>query len=90
LARGILLRQPRNRGKAAALNTAIEACCGDLVLTLDADTRPEPDALAAAAAWLEAEDADADAVAFLLEAEVSPGLMTSLQLHCSDRNTRTR
>jgi cellulose synthase/poly-beta-1,6-N-acetylglucosamine synthase-like glycosyltransferase len=77
LARGMLLRHSRNRGKAAALNTAIEACCGDLVLTLDADTRPEPDALAAAAAWLEAEDADA--VAFLLEAEVSPGLMTSLQ-----------
>ena len=73
----MLLRHPRNRGKAAALNTAIEACCGDLVLTLDADTRPEPDALAAAAAWLEAEDADA--VAVLLETEVSPGLMTSLQ-----------
>lgn len=77
LARGMLLRHPRNRGKAAALNTAIEACRGDLVLTLDADTRTEPDALAAAAAWLEAEDADA--VAFLLEAKTSPGLLTSLQ-----------
>ncbi|WP_255088585.1 MULTISPECIES: glycosyltransferase family 2 protein [unclassified Synechococcus] len=77
LARGMLLRHPHNRGKSAALNTAIEACRGDLVLTLDADTRPEPDALAAAAAWLEAEGADA--VAFMLEAQPAPGLLTSMQ-----------
>jgi cellulose synthase/poly-beta-1,6-N-acetylglucosamine synthase-like glycosyltransferase len=76
-ARGMLLRHLCNRGKAAALNTAIEACRGDLVLTLDADTRPEPDALGAAAAWLEAEGADA--VAFMLEAQPAPGLLTSLQ-----------
>lgn len=76
-ARGMLLRHPRNRGKAAALNTAIQACRGHLVLTLDADTRPEPDALCAAVAWLEAEDADA--VAFMLEAHHAPGLLTALQ-----------
>lgn len=70
-------RPPHNRGKAAALNTAIQACRGDLVLTLDSDNRPEPDALAAAAAWLDAEGADAGA--FPLLAQPAPGRQTTLQ-----------
>jgi cellulose synthase/poly-beta-1,6-N-acetylglucosamine synthase-like glycosyltransferase len=63
--RGLLLKHPFNVGKAAALNTALQECQYDLVLTLDADTRLEPDALAAAASWLEAKNVDA--VGFLIE-----------------------
>lgn len=77
LPRGVLLCLPRNGGKAAALNTAIQTCRGDLVLTLDADTRPEPDALATAVAWLEKEQGDA--AAFLIQAQPTAGWLTTLQ-----------
>lgn len=38
-----LLTHERNRGRAAARNTGIEAATGDVLLFLDADMRPEPD-----------------------------------------------
>ncbi|MFM8971199.1 MAG: glycosyltransferase [Actinomycetota bacterium] len=40
-----LLRLPRNRGKAAALNAAMDHTTAELVLQLDADARPERDLL---------------------------------------------
>lgn len=36
------LRHPTNRGKAAALNTGLETASTELVITVDADTRPHP------------------------------------------------
>lgn len=84
--RGLLLRHPFNLGKAAALNTALQECHFDLVLTLDADTRLEPDALAAAANWLKAKNVDA--VAFLIEATHDNSWITECQWHeyCSSLN----
>jgi glycosyltransferase involved in cell wall biosynthesis len=41
-----ILRHPRNRGLAAARNTALEAAAGELAAALDADVEPAPD-------WLE-------------------------------------
>ena len=75
--RGLLLKHPFNLGKAAALNTGLQECQYDLVLTLDADTRLEPDALAAAASWLETKGVDA--VAFLIETTLAVGWMTEYQ-----------
>ena len=39
--KGIKFR--RNYGKSAALNTAFEACAGDVVITMDADLQDSPD-----------------------------------------------
>ena len=39
--KGIKFR--RNYGKSAALNTAVEACQGDVVITMDADLQDSPD-----------------------------------------------
>ena len=39
--KGIKFR--RNYGKSAALNTAFEACQGDVVITMDADLQDSPD-----------------------------------------------
>ena len=37
------IRFRRNYGKSAALNTAFEACQGDVVITMDADLQDSPD-----------------------------------------------
>ena len=37
------IRFRRNYGKSAALNTAFEACLGDVVITMDADLQDSPD-----------------------------------------------
>ena len=37
------IRFRRNYGKSAALNTAFEACVGDVVITMDADLQDSPD-----------------------------------------------
>ena len=76
-AHGLLVRHPANQGKAAALNSGLQHCSGELVLTIDADTRLQPEALAAAVCRLEA--ADVDAVAFLLEATHERQGITQLQ-----------
>ncbi len=40
-----LLVQESNRGKARALNAGIQESRGEIVVTVDADTRPEPDTI---------------------------------------------
>jgi cellulose synthase/poly-beta-1,6-N-acetylglucosamine synthase-like glycosyltransferase len=75
--RGFVLCHEKNRGKAAAINSGLAACVGDLVLILDADTRLLPGALSVAMA--EQARVDADAVAFWIEVEQCHGLLVRLQ-----------
>jgi len=56
-----VITQPVNRGKAAALNRGLRRARGELVVTVDADTRPAPDCVRRLAAHL--LDGDAVAVA---------------------------
>jgi cellulose synthase/poly-beta-1,6-N-acetylglucosamine synthase-like glycosyltransferase len=74
---GVLVRHDVNQGKAAALNSGLQHCRGDLVLAIDADTQLQTEALAAAVCRLQA--ADVDAVAFLLEATHERNGITRLQ-----------
>jgi cellulose synthase/poly-beta-1,6-N-acetylglucosamine synthase-like glycosyltransferase len=75
--RGFVLCHDKNRGKAAAINSGLAACRGDLVLVLDADTRLLPGALSIAMA--EQDRVNADAVAFWIDVEQNHGLLVRLQ-----------
>jgi cellulose synthase/poly-beta-1,6-N-acetylglucosamine synthase-like glycosyltransferase len=72
-----LIRAADNRGKAWALNTGLAATQCELVATLDADTRLDPRALSAAAARLIATGSAA--VAFDLQVEPAPSLLSRIQ-----------
>ncbi len=48
----VLVREPRRRGKAVALNEALGIATGDVVVVADADALWPPDALRRAVAWL--------------------------------------
>lgn len=54
-----LLQQPRNQGKAEALNAGIAHATFDLIVTVDADTRLAPDALRAFVGALQEDDVSA-------------------------------
>jgi cellulose synthase/poly-beta-1,6-N-acetylglucosamine synthase-like glycosyltransferase len=75
--RGFVLCHDKNRGKAAAINSGLAVCRGDLILILDADTRLLPASLSIAMA--EQERVNADAVAFWIEVEQTHGLLVRLQ-----------
>jgi glycosyltransferase involved in cell wall biosynthesis len=53
-----LLRHPKNRGKGAALRTALEAATGDVFVPFDADLEYDPADLAACLAPLIRDDTD--------------------------------
>ncbi|SFU75748.1 Glycosyltransferases, probably involved in cell wall biogenesis [Methylobacterium sp. 174MFSha1.1] len=53
-----LLSHPENRGPAAALNTALTACRGELVAFVDCDDALEPNALSRLAGLIDREDGD--------------------------------
>ena len=75
--RGFVLCHDKNRGKAAAINSGLAACVGDLVLILGRTYRLLPGALSVAMA--EQARVDADAVAFWIEVEQCHGLLVRLQ-----------
>ncbi|NJD08064.1 MAG: glycosyltransferase [Methylococcaceae bacterium] len=74
---GRVIRLPRNRGKAEALNIGIRAASGDFVATVDADTRLDAGALTAALATLVGRGAGA--AAFYLEVANRTTLLERLQ-----------
>jgi cellulose synthase/poly-beta-1,6-N-acetylglucosamine synthase-like glycosyltransferase len=82
LGRGRLIRHPRNLGKAAALNTGIDAVATRFLLTLDADTIVSRKAIEIAVDVLERDDVSAQryaAVAFDVSVEPSTSLFAELQ-----------
>jgi cellulose synthase/poly-beta-1,6-N-acetylglucosamine synthase-like glycosyltransferase len=76
-ARSKVIRLPVNAGKANALNIGIAAAGGDLVATIDADTRLEQDALASARATI--LKTGAHAVAFYLDVDNRHAFLGLLQ-----------
>ena len=79
VARATVLRLPVNGGKAAALNAGVRLATGDLVATIDADTRLAVDALRESLATMTGEGADA--VAFNVDVDNRHGFLGSLQRH---------
>ncbi|MBC7778802.1 MAG: glycosyltransferase family 2 protein [Proteobacteria bacterium] len=77
IARTRVIRMPVNQGKAQALNVGIGAASGEIVATIDADTRLEPRALGSALRTM--ARARADAVAFYLDVDNSSSLLGAVQ-----------
>jgi cellulose synthase/poly-beta-1,6-N-acetylglucosamine synthase-like glycosyltransferase len=74
---GRVIELATNLGKAEALNIGIRAASGEIVATIDADTRLEQGALQAAVDRLDADDADA--VALYLDVDNRLGFLGRLQ-----------
>jgi len=60
-----LLRNAKNRGKASALNYAIDRCKGDIVACIDSDTYPAKDVLSKAVRHFYENDRVASVVVFV-------------------------
>jgi glycosyltransferase involved in cell wall biosynthesis len=73
-----LLRQPRNRGQAAARNLALEAACGRWIAPVDADDEIRPDRLRLLVEEGEREQADLIADGILFEGARLPGTPSEL------------
>lgn len=67
-----------NMGKAHALNSGIRRCRGEIIVTVDADSRLDPEALTRISAWF-AEDPSLGAVAGNVKVEPQKGVLNLLQ-----------